>query len=76
MQQTKRMRKRVPKGTSEYQAAWILDSDEEWESDEQSEEEDMQEDFEPREEEMSQVRRFVACGAYFASRVGMARHLF
>ena len=59
VRQTKKMKKRVPKGTSEYQAAWILDSDGEWESgdeeEEGSEEENMEEDFEPKEEELSQV---------------------
>ena len=54
----KKLKKRVPEGTSDYQAAWILDSDEDWEdagSDEDYEEQEMEESLEPREEEMSQV---------------------
>ena len=41
---TKKKTKRVPKGTSEYQSAWILDSDEEDEG-EISEEDDDDDDF-------------------------------
>ena len=56
IKRTKKLAKKVPEGTSEYQAAWILDSDEEWE-DVESEEEDeaMEEELEPREDEVSQV---------------------
>lgn len=59
------MVKKVPEGTSAYQAAWILDSDEEWEEEEEedSEEEEgsemsMDEDreLEPVQDVDSQVR--------------------
>lgn len=51
--------KKVPKGTSEYQAAWIVESDEEEDEDDDVEdeegseesEEEMEEDLEPNEEE-------------------------
>ncbi|XP_076817097.1 pre-rRNA-processing protein TSR1 homolog [Clavelina lepadiformis] len=53
--------KKVPKGTSDYQAAWILDNDEDWrEGSEKASEDDesdvdMDDDLHPREEEASQV---------------------
>ena len=59
-QQTIKKSKRIPRGTSEYQAAWILD-DEDWSGVEEEEsgveDEGMEEELEPREEEMSQVGR-------------------
>jgi pre-rRNA-processing protein TSR1 len=55
------VRKRVPKGTSEYQAAWILDSDEENEDDDdddddsETEEENIGKDEEDEEEEDEEI---------------------
>uniref|UniRef100_H2YCV5 Pre-rRNA-processing protein TSR1 homolog n=1 Tax=Ciona savignyi TaxID=51511 RepID=H2YCV5_CIOSA len=43
MKQSRKVKKKVPRGTSEYQAAWILDSDEDWrEGSSEEEEEEMQ----------------------------------
>lgn len=42
--QIKRVKKKVPKGTSEYQAAWILDSEEEELTDEDNDDDDDEED--------------------------------
>ena len=42
--QIKAVKKKVPKGTSDYQAAWILDSDEEAVTDESGEDEDESDD--------------------------------
>ena len=42
--QIKPVKKKVPKGTSDYQAAWILDSDEEEVTDESGEEDDDEDD--------------------------------
>lgn len=47
--ESKKVKKKVPKGTSEYQAAWILDSEEEEETDEEDDEDD--EDDEDKENE-------------------------
>lgn len=40
MKMRKKLVKKVPDGTSDYQAAWILDSDEEWEEKEDQDDED------------------------------------
>lgn len=51
-QKIKKLTKKVPKGTSEYQAAWILDSDNDWsEDDEGSCSEDEEDDFKPMEDQ-------------------------
>ena len=42
--QVKPVKKKVPKGTSDYQAAWILDSEEEEVTDEEEEDDDESED--------------------------------
>ncbi|CAF0812694.1 unnamed protein product [Brachionus calyciflorus] len=49
--QIKRVKKKVPKGTSEYQAAWILDSEEEEETDEEDEEEEDDEESDGEDKE-------------------------
>lgn len=54
----KRLVKRVPEGTSEYQAAWIMDSDEEWEEEDGSGSDismEADQDLEPIEDVESQV---------------------
>nr|CAB3267310.1 pre-rRNA-processing protein TSR1 homolog [Phallusia mammillata] len=55
----KKLQKRVPKGTSDYQASWILDENEDWEEASGSEiDEDAFEDreeFQPCDEELSQA---------------------
>ena len=43
-EQASRSTKRVPKGTSAYQAAWIVDEDDEDEDDEDDDDDDMDED--------------------------------
>ncbi|KAL6044458.1 ribosome biogenesis protein tsr1 [Balamuthia mandrillaris] len=48
--QKKKRKRRVPKGTSEYQAAWILDSDDEAEEAQNEDEEDEEEEEEEEEE--------------------------
>lgn len=55
----------MPKGTSEYQAAWILDEDEDWKdfsdgSADESDDCEMDEELEPREDEESQVNENVS----------------
>lgn len=55
LKQSKRVAKRVPKGTSAYQAAWILDKAE-WRNGSEEEEDDEDENEEEiMEEAMSQV---------------------
>jgi pre-rRNA-processing protein TSR1 len=49
--QVKSVRKKVPKGTSDYQAAWILDSEEEEVTDESDGEEDDDDDDDDSEED-------------------------
>ena len=56
MQEERKKTKLVPKGTSEYQAAWIIDSEgDEDESDEDSDEEAMSTDEEEDDEEEMQA---------------------
>ena len=38
--ETKAVKKKVPKGTSDYQAAWIVDSEEEEEEEDEDDEDD------------------------------------
>lgn len=47
----KAVKKKVPKGTSDYQAAWILDSEEETDEEDDGEEEDDEEDDDDDEED-------------------------
>ncbi|XP_077974539.1 pre-rRNA-processing protein TSR1 homolog [Styela clava] len=51
IKEKKKLVKNVPKGTSEYQAAWILDSDEEWEEKNNDDEDDLDSDDEIMEED-------------------------
>lgn len=58
----KKLKKKVPRGTSDYQASWILDEGKDWEDvsdedeeDQSDEDQDMEEEFQPCDEESSQV---------------------
>lgn len=47
--EVKHVKKKVPKGTSDYQAAWILDSDEEEETDEEDDDDEDEDDEDNKE---------------------------